>query len=204
MTVKALLIASLALLAASVGAVVGAVLPTRSRDAAPLPPAAGAMPPSPEAPPRVELVATPSAATVRAGEEVRVRFSLKNTGTSGTWVLPPLDGSFEGLRYPLCDGAITVESQRVDAPSLRLCGKLNPLDAKNFRYLEPGASLELGGGPWRPSSPGVYTVSWTYDCTPRDAASWVRGRPADPEILRRLSQMPHVRLQAEARIDVLP
>jgi hypothetical protein len=202
---KAILIGSLALLAASVGAVVAGVLPFRAVPPPPPQAAAGRLPPAPKAPPRVELVVAPADASIRAGEEVEIRFSLKNAGTAATWVLPFLDGSGDGLRYPICVVEIrNAAGLRVDAPSFRMCGTYTPLDARHFVRLEPGASLSLGGGPRRFAGPDVYTVSMTYDSTPQEPQTWFRGRPADPEILRRLSEMPHVRLEAKARIDVLP
>lgn len=128
------------------------------------------------------------------GSPLPVHFALTNTGPETFHVVPSLDASDVGWRYPKID--VEVEQVGVGAVTpeeVGRCGMMNPLTERDLRPLSPGESLDpFGPGTfshhalrYTPSAPGEYRVRMVYDLgTPDD---WGQ---ADPALRERLSTVP--------------
>jgi len=108
----------------------------------------------------------------KVGEPLPVRFSLRNTGDAPFDVIPALDASDVGWRYPKIDIKIEkVGEGPVSIPSPGRCGVMNSLNTRDLRQLRPGEALDpFGPGTfghqkltWAPDAPGTYRVWLVYD-----------------------------------------
>lgn len=109
----------------------------------------------------------------RAGEVLPVDLWLRNTAPWGMWVLPTLDGSSRGLRFP----EVFVYSVEADERTWLWhsgCGNTNPLRDADFVWLAPGERLQLDATwslhplntDWEPLPAGEHALVATYDTTP--------------------------------------
>ncbi|MFT5685036.1 MAG: hypothetical protein ACI8RZ_005982 [Myxococcota bacterium] len=119
------------------------------------------------------------------GEPLPVDFALVNVGPETFHVVPALDASDVGWRYPKID----VEIERVGfgavvPEEMGRCKMMNPLTERDLRPLSPGESLNpFGPGTFghsalrfTPAEPGEYRVRMVYDLgTPDD---WTQAEPA--------------------------
>lgn len=124
----------------------------------------------------LEVVPSVEKRKIHLGESMEVSFSLRNAGSSEILVLPFLDGSEEGIRYPHCRIEIRDQSGKLqDVASPRKCGNLNRISEANFKLLRAGDSVDLphsGLRHWRPVAVGVYSISCTYDSSSSRAGEW--------------------------------
>jgi hypothetical protein len=109
-----------------------------------------------------------------ACDEVPVlRAELVNRSTKATWLIKPIDGSSDGLRYPkllvdLRNGGHPVP--QVESPR---CGNMNPMVVEDIFELEPGARLEILSYstelmPPKALEPGEYELTVAYDTRATD------------------------------------
>jgi hypothetical protein len=122
--------------------------------------------------PPIEIVVTASARKVRVDQALPLTVSAINRTDRPQTVLPSLDASDVGWRYPKIDIEIRdARGQLVVGSGIGRCGLVNPLVASDFIELAPGAHADLLGkgtfGHFRlgdPTlAPGVYTVTLRYD-----------------------------------------
>jgi hypothetical protein len=120
-------------------------------------------------PAKLEVIGTGPAGPLRIGERFYGEFRLKNAGTRDAWVLGSLDGSAFG-RAPECILEIRDEAgeiQKVNLPGI--CQMWGPFGELAFKKLKPGEVLEERLAStlpwWRPTRPGTYTITLTYDTT---------------------------------------
>ncbi|HEY5925678.1 MAG TPA: hypothetical protein VIV11_28525 [Kofleriaceae bacterium] len=121
----------------------------------------------------LSIVVVASRTEIKRGEPLPLSFYAVNRTTRTLPVLPSLDASDMGWRYP----KITVDirdanGQLVEGPMVGRCGMVNPLTAEDFVELPSGAQFELfgerafGHHKLRDTShlaPGRYTVTLHYD-----------------------------------------
>ncbi|HVE42567.1 MAG TPA: hypothetical protein VNM14_21990 [Planctomycetota bacterium] len=127
-------------------------------------------------PTRLEVIGSGPAGPLRIGERFYGQFRLKNAGTEEVWVVGSLDGSPFG-RAPECLLEIRDEAgeiQKVTLPGI--CGEWGPLGELAFEKLKPGGVLERPLASilpwWRPTRPGTYTITLTYDSTTTSLQRW--------------------------------
>ena len=106
------------------------------------------------------------------GKPLPVSYAIQNLGDTSVSVLRSLDASDVAWRTP----KISIEIRKADGslvtpPAVGRCGLVNPLEAKDFVVLAPGAVIDpFGKGSfshymldWRPTEPGRYQVVVRYD-----------------------------------------
>ncbi len=132
---------------------------------------APAVAPSTEPPISILVIASPT--TVSPDDPLPLTFYALNRTDRPLSVLPSLDASDMGWRYPKIDIEIRdAKGRLVEGAPVGRCGLVNPLAASDFIELAPGARANLVGdgtfghhrlrGP-NGLAPGVYTVTLHYD-----------------------------------------
>lgn len=180
----------------------------------PVPPASArpvALPPEPP----IEIVATVDRARIRVGDPLPVTFAIRNRSDRPVAVLPSLDNSDNGVRYPIIDIEIRDRrGRRLETPRPAGCGWINRLTIEDFRWLAPGQTFDLFGGngfahymlDWRPAERGHYTVKLVYDlrfATMDDAALGFNKSPAYPDATALVPLLPRGLYESELiEIDV--
>jgi hypothetical protein len=141
----------------------------------------------------------------RVGEPLPLRFSLYNTSDVPVRVLPALDASDAGWRYPKIEvELVDPDGQVQGAPGAR-CGMMNTLERRDLRDLRPGEELDPFGPSTfahsalehRPEKRGTWTVRFTYDTS--GAGGW---DPIEPDVLKLIDSVPHGVYRAETTIEV--
>lgn len=158
-------------------------------------------------PPPLALEAVVWTPRANVGQPLPVEFRLRNLTERPLWVLPLPDPSDRGRGYPrgvleIRDAAGALQ----DAPRETRDRRLRPLTDAEFRRLDPGQCSEPLRHPlidWRPRRPGVYTLRFSYDSTPRPPRGCEPVEPRREETLRRLAEMPRVLLRAQATVEVI-
>ena len=110
-------------------------------------------------------------------------FVLHNVGTVPFEVVPSLDASDVGWRYPKIGIDIEHDGEPVTVETWGRCGMMNPLTADDLRTLPPGESLNpFGPGSfgherlrWTPTEPGEYRVRLRYDFG--EHSDWLQAEP---------------------------
>jgi len=132
----------------------------------------------------IECVARLKKPRIKVGERLPVQFRIHNVSSQTVQVLPSLDKSDIGSRYPKYLMEIVDDSGERQDLKLQRCGSTNALSAVDFIELRPGEDLDpFGIGTfrhylfgWKPTRPGTYHVRLVYDVgTPR--------KPPPPESL---------------------
>ncbi len=123
------------------------------------------------------------------GEPLPVEFRIRNVSDAAVLVLPSLDASDVGWRYPKYAIEVRDESGAVVPvePGGR-CGNVNQLAAGDFVELAPGGEVDpFGEGTfghyalaWCPSRPGRYTVRGVYDVS-GDDDGWRTSKAGPPD-----------------------
>jgi len=143
---------------------------------------------------------------IKVGEPLPVEFRLRNQGNSPVWVLPPLHKSERGRRYPKCGLEIRDASGILQGEPQVSGLSVEALKAADFQRLEPGRCsdpLDHSLLRWKPERPGIYTLQFTYDSSPRGVREWEPfDRSLSPETLLRLAGMPRGLYTARAIIEV--
>jgi hypothetical protein len=153
----------------------------------------------------LEAVLRLSRDTIKVGEPLPAEFLLRNAGPRVVKAPLALDASDLG-RYPRI--AIEIRDEKGElqtVPSRRTCGVVNRLLARDFVEIVPGEELDVFGPGtfrhrmlgWRPTAPGRYTITWSYDSSGEVPAAWESGcsRPRiDPEAVPLLEKMPRGRV----------
>lgn len=126
-------------------------------------------------------------AEIKAGSEVVFEARMTNRGRQDFVIVPQGDGMHEGRKQPLAQIQIRLPGGEWLVPLLPGCGNTNPIQAQDFRTVQPGKSIDLlAGMVWSKHSvwsalkvPGTYEVRFVYDTTaPLDR--WIGG-PVGPE-----------------------
>ncbi len=120
----------------------------------------------------IEISGTANQARGKVGHTLPVEFRIRNVGCAPIPVLPALDASDRGWRYP----SYIVEVRDPEGRLLNVkpgarCGNVNPLRERKFAILQPGEELDPFPSPgihymlwwWKPERPGVYTIRCIYD-----------------------------------------
>jgi len=124
----------------------------------------------------LEVVGVGPADPVPIGQRVEVRFFLRNPGRRPVIHAGSLEGSSHG-RSPACWLSIRDAEGREEKPQPpSRCGNQNSLESGDFRRLGAGETETQGLvsdiGWWKPSHPGVYTVTMTYDTSSPYIEAW--------------------------------
>jgi hypothetical protein len=155
--------------------------------------------PSATAGPPIEIVAASFTQHSPVGKPLPVVFALRNRTSGAIVVLPSLDASDVGWRYPM----ITIEVRDVDGnlvepKNLGRCGLVNPLTAKDFATVPTGASIDIVGegtsghhmNRWVPEVPGPYSVTMIYDIRFDSPETKTAVPDDDDEVARLIAALP--------------
>jgi hypothetical protein len=114
--------------------------------------------------------------TLFLGEQPTFTARITNNTDDEVLLVPALDGSSIGWRYPIIDIQVTKPKHAPETGAWGRCGIMNDITEKDFHKIPPGKSLELLNG-WtsNPSNEftatGTYTVQLTY-ATNAKAKKW--------------------------------
>jgi hypothetical protein len=114
--------------------------------------------------------------------DLRLLIQIENRAEVRELVMPPLDGSEAGMRYPHYAVELTTpEGKAVELGPLARCGVVNPFTEWDFVELAPGEVLRTSLRMGHPApAPGAYRLRLTYEAR-RDART--RGmEQQDPEL----------------------
>lgn len=191
-----------ALLALGV-AVPAAVFALSGRFSRPVEPPPPPLPPRPTADLRLTIIGAKE--KLLLGDTLTLTFKLTNAGSTPLLVLPPLDGSHEGWRFPRCRLTVRDEREQDRTPRLLRCGNTNPLKPDDFLRLKAGEELQVLRQGWKPDTAGIYRLTFLYDSTDNDPRRW-GGSDGPPkglslELLRKVAS---VRLETTLLVEVTP
>lgn len=100
------------------------------------------------------------------GETPTFTATIENRTTDEVYVVPALDGSTEGMRYPHVQFTVTRPKNATPLQGLMRCGNTNNISPKDFLRVAPKKSADIlgwaGVHPQTFSDEGEYTVTLTY------------------------------------------
>ncbi|MCW8130086.1 MAG: hypothetical protein KIS92_07040 [Planctomycetota bacterium] len=147
-----------------------------------------------------------------AGQPVKFKVLIKNIGEKDVVVVPCLDGSNRGKRFPKFSRSI---SPSPGPEALRAgCGNTNPLTLNDLVTLKPGAVLDVLGehtfggwlADWTPPKAGEYTLTFTCDYAQQDPVGWrcheARTMEATESMTDKLARVPKITLTAKVTVTV--
>lgn len=146
--------------------------------------------------------------TFHVGEAPTFRVIMSNLGSESFFLVPALDGSFDGIRYPTMSMTIEGPGRQSKSGGAR-CGNVSPIEPEDFVAVLPNGTFEpfdvyLSNEPF--AQPGEYKVTFSYSTYAIDYKFWVdRLGPVtiDPRAHELLKHVPRVRLEKSITVEVV-
>lgn len=161
----------------------------------------------------------------RVGQAVNFKVRIKNVSDRDHLAVRCLDGSWDGSRFPAFSRLI-LPDEKPEAHSQdnegrkRFCGNCNSIGEDDLVKLKPGEAFdpfgEFGHGQggfgrewleWKPTQPGKAAVTFSCDYSPGHPLLWNGGVERElglGGLENRLAQVPKIKLEGKASIDVKP
>lgn len=123
----------------------------------------------------------PRANSFRVGDQPEFEVVMYNASFESFYLIPSLDGSTTGSRYPRVTLRIEGPENGLEMPSFIGCGFENPLGPNDFRWITPAAEFRPFETEWIPlefqygrfAKPGTYTVLFVYSTEESDVRRWL-------------------------------
>lgn len=127
----------------------------------------------------------PRRATIHVGEHPAFDVQIANGTDSTLWLVPSLDGSARGARYPQVEIQIQGPPDGFQVPLAMACGNMNGLAEQDFVELKAGKSFDPFASGWLPHSvvagtfrkPGKYVGTFRYSTNEPDVRKWLGWPP---------------------------
>lgn len=159
---------------------------------------------------RCEIV--PLRPRYNVGDRPAFGVRIYNESDQGFFLVPTLDGSERGARYPNVEWLITGPDGGVERARMLYCGNLNSLQPADFIWVEAGSVFDPYQGAGFTSleqtvvlaRPGTYKVTFRYSTDEGDIRRWLGDWAGhlSPIISEQIRRVPRVVLTASTTIDV--
>lgn len=161
------------------------------------------------------VILTVPAEAQKVGQPILVSIQVKNISDHPLWLIGVLDGSEAGLRYPRWQPEIITPHSLPETEPLPLSDMSAPLRAQDFRLLQAGESFDPTAATgeaaylpitafqnFRPPVPGRYEFRLTLSTDSEQDEEWLGliGYPGEEEVLKRLKEVPRLRVQSKTAI----
>jgi hypothetical protein len=145
-----------------------------------------------------------------AGRPVPVKVSVRNAGAEPVWLAGVLDGSEEGVRYPVYRPRVLRDGEVVAEPGPPEDPLVGPVRGDHLRRLEPGESFDPTGGrglstfnAFAPPEPGAYVYELTLS-TEAEPERFLGRFNQDRAIVEPLARIPRLEVTASTQVEVGP
>src|SRR5262249_7285667 len=138
--------------------------------------------------------------------------AITNRGARAVALVSSLDGSTEGMRYPVV--SIRIEGPEGGFPRqpMARCGNMNTLSPSDFVFLGPAESFDPFAAGWVPPGlqqslrkPGRYKATFCYSTMDTDVRHWLGDWGANrlyPQLSKLFREVPLVELTAATEFIV--
>ncbi|MBI5837156.1 MAG: carboxypeptidase regulatory-like domain-containing protein [Candidatus Eisenbacteria bacterium] len=159
----------------------------------------------------IEFQIKPIHKSPRVGEPARFSVRLTNHSKQALFLVPSLDGSTDGGRFPQVSIKIRGPVGGIDSPrGWRFCGNMNGLGASDLVEVKPGEEFDPFAGGWDPdlgkfAKPGHYAAVFHYSTNQRDVRKWLGWPPPDrlpEEVSLRFRGVPLLEDSCSTEFDV--
>ncbi len=150
----------------------------------------------------------PMADTFHVGDAPAFRVVISNLSDEWIYLVRAVDGSFEGIRYPMMSVAIDGPGGK-SASGGAGCGNANPLELSDFSLVEPAGDFE----PFdvyqendRFTEPGEYKVTFKYSTNSIDYKFWgdqFAGPRMHPSAWALLTRVPRLEIEESIVVQVV-
>lgn len=124
-----------------------------------------------------ELIISSESTTFKLGDTPEFTAIITNNSSEKVNLVPALDGSSWGTRYPIVRWIVTAPPGTPEPESFGVCGNTNNIQPSDFISVSPDETFSPIARGWnyfpadQITAPGKYTVQLTYD-TRGEATQW--------------------------------